>query len=71
MDISPSWSDGLAPLDETVSACDSLKSTEFEYIDDHDASAVCFLKKKHIDFNLLKHLERTDLSEDNIGGKHD
>ena len=65
MDISPSWSDGLAPLDETVPTCDSLKNTEFEYIDDHVASGVC------IDFNLLKHLERTDLSEDNIGGRHD
>ena len=71
MDISLSRSDCLAPLDETAFVCDSLKNTEFEHIDDHDASAVCFLKKKRIDFNLLKHLEKTDLSEDNIGGRHD
>ena len=34
--------------------------SEFEYIDDHDASVVCFLEtKKGINFNLSKHLERT------------
>lgn len=44
MDVSPSQSDGSISLDETISTSDSLKSLEFECIENHDASAVSFVE---------------------------
>lgn len=46
MGVSPSRSDGSVSLDETMSTCDSLKSPEFEYINNHDASPVSFVETK-------------------------
>ena len=58
MGVSPSRSDGSISLDETMSTSDSLKSPEFEYIDDHDVSAVGFIEtKKGTGLHLWKHVE--------------
>lgn len=47
MDISPSSSaSGCISLDESMSTCESLKSPEFEYIDNEDASAVRLIERK-------------------------
>ncbi|XP_043689779.1 cyclin-A1-4-like [Telopea speciosissima] len=47
MDISPSQSDGgSVSLDEMMSTCDSLKSSDIEYIDNADASAVAFIERR-------------------------
>lgn len=43
---SRSGSDGSITSDETMSTFDSVKTPEFEYIDDHDACAVCFEETK-------------------------
>ncbi|KAB2030669.1 hypothetical protein ES319_D05G249300v1 [Gossypium barbadense] len=48
MEFSPSKSDGLSSfsLDETMSTCDSFKSPEVEYIDNHDVSAIGSIERK-------------------------
>uniref|UniRef100_A0A2N9FDV3 B-like cyclin n=1 Tax=Fagus sylvatica TaxID=28930 RepID=A0A2N9FDV3_FAGSY len=47
MDVSPSRSvSGSISLDESMSTCDSLKSPEFEYIDNDDTSAVTSIERK-------------------------
>lgn len=47
MDLSPSASDGQSvSMDETTSTCDSLKSPEIEYLDNHDIEAVDSLERK-------------------------
>ncbi|KAL7246213.1 hypothetical protein ACSBR2_001359 [Camellia fascicularis] len=47
MDVSPCKSDGgSVSLDETMSACDFLRSPEFEYIDNDDALAVNSIERK-------------------------
>uniref|UniRef100_A0A5B7AJ50 Putative cyclin-A1-1-like n=1 Tax=Davidia involucrata TaxID=16924 RepID=A0A5B7AJ50_DAVIN len=47
IDVSPSQSDGgSVSLDETMSTSDSLKSPEFEYLDNDDALAVIAIERK-------------------------
>ncbi|XP_042964350.1 cyclin-A1-4-like [Carya illinoinensis] len=47
MDISPSTSaSGCISLDESMSTCESLRSPEFECIDNEDASAVRLIERK-------------------------
>ncbi|XP_057973703.1 cyclin-A1-4-like isoform X2 [Malania oleifera] len=46
LDTSPIQSDGSISLDETMSTCESLRSPEFEYIDNDDASAVNSIERK-------------------------
>lgn len=59
MDISPSQSDGgSVSFDESMSTCDTLKSPEFEYIDNYDASVVSSIEKKTCDsLNISDRLE--------------
>lgn len=52
MDISPDRSlSGSVSLDETMSTCDSLKSPEFEYVENEDVSAVKWIERK-ANYNL-------------------
>jgi cyclin A len=47
VDVSPSGSvSGSISMDESMSTCDSLKSPQFEYIDNEDASAVTLIERK-------------------------
>jgi len=44
--ISPNQSRESISLDESMSTCDSMKSPEFEYIDNADSSAVSSLERR-------------------------
>ncbi|KAK8692208.1 hypothetical protein V6N13_075682 [Hibiscus sabdariffa] len=48
MEFSPSKSEGLSSvsMDETMSTCDSFKSPEVEYMDNHDVSAIGSIERK-------------------------
>jgi cyclin A len=47
IDVSSSGSvSGSVSMDESMSTCDSLKSPQFEYIDNEDASAVTLIERK-------------------------
>ncbi|GFZ09813.1 cyclin A1;1 [Actinidia rufa] len=47
MDISPGKSDGgSVSLNETMSTCDSLRSPEFEYIDNYDPLAITSIERR-------------------------
>ncbi|XVF36968.1 hypothetical protein REPUB_Repub19eG0104500 [Reevesia pubescens] len=47
MEFSPSKSDGISvSMDETMSTCDSFKSPEVEYMDNHDVVAIDSIERK-------------------------
>ncbi|XWS21668.1 hypothetical protein CRYUN_Cryun30bG0074300 [Craigia yunnanensis] len=47
MEFSPSKSDGVSvSMDETMSTCDSFKSPEVEYMDNHDVTAIDSTERK-------------------------
>lgn len=47
--ISPNRSRDSVSLDETMSTCDSMKSPDFEYIDNGDSSIVASLERRATD----------------------
>nr|QYW07112.1 cyclin A1-2 [Dimocarpus longan] len=59
MDVSPSKSDGNSvSMDESMSACDSFKSPEVEYIDNNDIPAIDSINR-----NTFRNLHISDDSE--------
>ncbi|TYG76008.1 hypothetical protein ES288_D03G079000v1 [Gossypium darwinii] len=61
MEVSPSKSDGLSvSMDETMSTCDSFKSPEVEYMDNHDVTAVDSIERKTFrNLCISDHVEAT------------
>ncbi|XP_066311749.1 cyclin-A1-1-like [Miscanthus floridulus] len=44
--VSPGRSGDFVSIDETMSTCDSMKSPDFEYIDNHDSSMLASLQRR-------------------------
>ncbi|XWS15158.1 hypothetical protein CRYUN_Cryun35bG0070300 [Craigia yunnanensis] len=61
MEFSPSKSDGVSvSMDETMSTCDSFKSPEVEYMDNHDVTAIDSIERKTFsNLYISDHVEAT------------
>jgi cyclin A len=44
--VSPGRSGDFVSIDETMSTCDSMKSPDFEYIDNQDSSMLASLQRR-------------------------